>query len=314
MGQDNTKQSQYGSKEDEVELKLPSPEEAERQIQRARMRIATFRARAGTSDICATLLSSWQKEKSRIEETWSKMSDPARRAMIMNIRESVLLRAKILHNVVEPRALRSQQKAKAVRKLMEKVAFELFDTNIVYDNVELPRLVEDILTKRGGGPQVPFGLGLEVSQTFDAQVRRFSKMSVNNSLDAAESTSTSSKGSDEENSSQMVNARSASSLQGYFSTDMSKTARHNNGSRTIEKLLSFIPEAGLDPATRKQLTLELLLEMRNAFLVHFAILVFSELFDDKDAVLHKYEYDSDSDTDVGFSDTDIEEEESEDSS
>jgi hypothetical protein len=418
-------------------VKAPTPEELARQISRAKLRIRTFRLRAGAEEICGTVLQSWTQERARILRTWESLSDPARRGLVMSNREKVVRRARVLHSVIAPRALNAQQQSRAVRTLMEKVSFELFDTNILYDSTAMPTLIEDILQQRGGGPDVPFGLALEVERTFSDEVRRFSQAYLGNDasehnsvgggaesdaeskagrsspgagpllrnlskesngsagstngggggglgldldalqqpsrapagaggslagsslgldLDAlqpqqpskglaaasvATTGSSSSLSSSDTTSaarrpsalllvppacaqsepasrqpspvlqgrspsgSGLVNSRSASSLQGYYhTTNAAARSRRNSGSRTIHTLLAFIPNSGMDPISRKELTVELLLEMRNAFLVHFAVLMVSELYDEQIAVKDKYE--SDMDTDVQ-SETDQEE-------
>jgi hypothetical protein len=428
MGQAGSAGGKGGGEQALESVKPPTPEELSRQINRAKLRIRTFRLRAGADEICSTVLQSWTQERARIVRTWESLSDPARRGLVMSNREKVVRRARVLHSVIAPRALNAQQQSRAVRTLMEKVSFELFDTNVLYDNAAMPTLIEDILQQRGGGPEVPFGLALEVERTFSDEVRRFSSAYLSNDnsehsvggagsdvdskagegvggpalllrnlskesnssagsspsvgldldapqqphkgpangglgldLDALQrqasaalaaasvvttgsSSSLSSSGTGataaarrpsalllathayaqsepasrlpspvlegrSPSGSGLVNSRSASSLQGYYhATNVAARSRRNSGSRTIHTLLAFIPNSGMDPISRKELTVELLLEMRNAFLVHFAVLMVSELYDDQAVVKDKYE--SDMDTDVQ-SETDQEEEEEE---
>ncbi len=437
MGQAGSAGAKGGGDQALESVKAPTPEELARQINRAKLRIRTFRLRAGADEICGTVLQSWTQERARILRTWESLSDPARRGLVMSNREKVVRRARVLHSVIAPRALNAQQQSRAVRTLMEKVSFELFDTNILYDSTAMPTLIEDILQQRGGGPDVPFGLALEVERTFSDEVRRFSQTFLGNDasehnsvgggaesdgdskagggapgagpllrnlsreskgsagssngggggglgldldalqqpskapagaggslagsslgldLDALQpqqpskglaAVSVATTGSSSSLSSSdttgaarrpsallvthasaqsepasrqpspvlegrspsgsgLVNSRSASSLQGYYhATNAAARSRRNSGSRTIHTLLAFIPHSGMDPISRKELTVELLLEMRNAFLVHFAVLMVSELYDDQIAVKDKYE--SDMDTDVQ-SETDQEEE------
>ena len=316
---------------------------------------------------------------------WKALSDPAKRALVTEVREKVVQRAKNLHSVIAPRALSSSSKAKAVRRLMEKTAFELFDINVVYDDAGLILLVEDIFMVKGGGPEPPFGLLLELDQSFPGSKKRFSTFSLasyattqgedadirRNGNDGVESLDCNVKKDMETEQQSWGNAssgsnsgenlvgiesaasdsvgdaagntisslqeedfaplkpatppipstpvdqlrrssRSLNSLQGYFNTaDQVRTARIHGGSRTIASLLHFMPDSALDLQDRKQLTLELLMEMRHAFLTHFAVLIFSELFDEKDKVAYKFEYCSDSDTDDAATDTEVDEDEDE---
>mmetsp|Transcript_9379 Transcript_9379/g.15303 ORF Transcript_9379/g.15303 Transcript_9379/m.15303 type:complete len:324 (-) Transcript_9379:144-1115(-) len=288
--------------------KKMSPEAALREVQRVKMRIQAFRVRSGTEDICSNLYSSWKAEKSRIISTWKELSLPARRAMIMDIREKVVHRARILHSVVARGASGSRNKTRVVRKLMEKCAFELFDTSVVYGDDSLPRLVEDILRSHGGGEDVPFGLLLDVNATFCVSPKKQStdeRSPVSDSDSEDQSVKTPTK--------QLSPGRSPNSLQGYYSTNESHLSRRHRSSHTIQNLLSFVPSSDMTLANRRKLTLELLMLMRHSFLVHFSVLVFSELFDAKQA-LYRYEYDSNSETDVGFSDTDLEEQSEDDDS
>lgn len=450
MGQDNSRAAESGTEtrslrslESNASLTslmssaeaptLLSKKEAELEIARVRSRIREFKRRAGTEELSADLYESWQREKERVVKTWLQLSDPGRRALIMNAREKVVSRARMLHSVVAPQNISAYNKNKIVRKLMEKCCHELFDINVVYDEKALPLLVEDVLSKHGGGNEIPVGLLMEVNNTFDIECYRYAAISEssntgsaiwnevgnmlgfrsesdeqrspsspqnynsnmktttmmspssprgeafsssepesesnedvtapentassempsllkvkvsNSSSDNLYSTSTSrankfakspssanSSGSEEDRdddlsktteqkvieihdahgnpSNVLVDSQSVNSLQGYYSRNAKKNARRKSSSKSIRNILSFVSE-GLDIETRRKLTIETLLALRSAFLVHFAILVFSELFDDTDRVIHKYEY-SDSDTDVADSATDIEEPAGEDS-
>ncbi|GBG34451.1 Hypothetical Protein FCC1311_106752 [Hondaea fermentalgiana] len=381
-----------------------SGKEAELEVNRVRNRISEFRKRAGTESLSAELYESWVREKDRVVKTWLRLTDPGRRALIMNAREKVVSRARVLHAVVAPQNISAYNKNKIVRKLMEKCCFELFDINVVYDDKGLPNLVEDVLAKHGGGNEIPVGLLVEINNTFEVERRQHASSSVsrtpsgiwnevgymlglhaevdevaavndNRSVgaplesdeeedEAANASSASGESADQEQqsipetlaiklssagpssgnesddtfpledhtetafdsnldqktieladkdgntNSVLVNNNSVNSFQGYYSRNAKKNARRMSSSKSIRNILSFVSE-GLDMDMRRKLTTETLLALRSAFLVHFAILVFSELFDDEERVIHKYEY-SDCDTDAGDSATDIDDDDEDD--
>ncbi len=335
MGQDLSSAPEGNIPQD---VEVINPNLSARQTQRVRKKIQAFRAHAGTHDVCSQLLGSWESEGDRIRETWKKLSDPARRALIMNARERVINRARMLYSLVAcSKKKNAQAKSRLVRRLMEKVAYELYDTSIVYGDDSLPDFIPQVLEKHGGGDQIPFGLLFEVNRAFEHECRKWSLSQADseNISDLIETKTSEvqsqhdNSGSDSDESSTisrspassisstggsspvLVNSRSVNSLQGYYSHSASQREKRKSPSYSIRSLLSFVPR-GLDPVTRKALTLEFLLEMRNAFLVHFAILVFSELFDESTEVIYKYEYNSDSDTDIDGNETDYDEEEEED--
>jgi len=272
--------------------------------------------RAGTEDVCRQIQSTWIDERERLVHTWHKLTDPAKRALIADIREKVVSRGRILYGVIAPKGTSTHKKYRVVRKLVEKTSSELFDTSIVYDDLALPLLLDDILKHGGGGEVIPIGLQMEVENAIGdtEEVEQLLQKALNtggnestDSMNSHDSKENNDRRSGSVNS--MAANRSINSIHSGFYPSGHSTAKMRPGpSRTIQDLTSsMVPFQGLPKPLHVELVLNLLVEFRNAFLVHFAILVFSELFDDQSKVQHKYEYTSDSETDIGAV-TDIEDE------
>jgi hypothetical protein len=252
--------------------------------------IYEFRQRAGTELVCAQLHRTWDSHFDQILEAWDGLTLPARRCMVQNMREMVIKRARVLHRIVVvdkgARRHSHKEKERIVSKLMEKIVSELFDTDVLYTDQKLLKLLGSIL-ETGGGSECPPLVVAEVYHSFDIT---------------------------EES---MKRSQSTNHLQKSLSADGSKQRsledmrwlRRQESSACVVDLLSFLPRE-LEMESRKALTIKLVTEMRNAFLVHFAVLMFGELIDDYDSVVHKYEYGSESETECHTSETewsDIEE-------
>lgn len=248
--------------------------------------IYEFRQRAGTELVCAQLHRTWESHFDQIVIAWDGLTLPARRCMVQNMREKVIKRARALHRIVvkdkSRRRLPHKEKERIVSKLMEKICSELFDTDVLYNDHNLLSVLGNIL-ECGGGSECPPLVVAEVYHSFDVTEESIKRSRSTNHV--------------QNNSSLNKHGQTQRSVE-----DM-RWLRRQESSACVVDLLSFLPQE-MELEARKALTIKLVSEMRNAFLVHFAVLVFGELIDDYDSVVRKYEYGSESETECATSETD----------